>query len=175
MFRKKTSPFWNFPGHCRHLNCESGRTELLRTTGHPLQVEPWFSGPLRLLLSLRSPLSFRLTEALSRRSAHPPSARLPGALSLLAPVSGSGGSLKGCDGLAKAVSLRFQFGQNRVQCQVWLLSFASPDSRRTRLRQRPHPIEYPPADEYTSTRSQCHRVVLSVGSMDLTRKVGGSA
>ena len=99
----------------------AGATQAAPSSSLVLRVGSCFSGTLRLFLPFGPPPSFRLTQALSRRSAHPPSARLLGALSLLPPVSRSGGSLKSCDGLVEAVSLRLQFGQNRVQCQGWWL------------------------------------------------------
>src|SRR2546421_10115868 len=98
------------------------------TEGPQFPVESWFSGALRLFLPLGPPLSFRLTQALSHGSTHPPSAGYLGPLSLLAPASGNRGSFQGRDGLVEAVSLRFQLGQNPVQCQGWLLSIAASDS-----------------------------------------------
>jgi hypothetical protein len=77
-------------------------------------VESSWSGTL--LLPVGPPLSFRLTEVSSRCRTHSPSPGLLGVRGLRATASG-GGSLKGRDGSAQTVSLRFQFAQNRVQCQ----------------------------------------------------------
>ena len=73
----------------------------LRPRANGSRSKSWFSGALRLFLPLGPPLSFRLTEALARGGTHPPSAPLPGGLTLRAPALGCGSSLKGRDRLVR--------------------------------------------------------------------------
>jgi len=83
-------------------------------------------------------------------------------------------SLKGRDGLAEAASLRFQFGQivssvngGSSHCVVGLA--------HTRLSMSRRPLGISDSGRvYTDTSPSPSRVLSSVESMDLARKVGGS-